>query len=384
MNVQIIEINDLISEFTTYKLKNDLQNIPEKIDTLVLKIDSMGGNTLETEKIRNSLKQLKKEKKLKLIAYNAGIMASAGYWIALEADKIYSDSFENQVIGSIGTVSYFYDESPSDIKKLQGVYVKTITSGKKKMFGADEGVTQERVNLNAYNFFTNVSERRGIHIKEIESWQGDIFSSAKALELKLIDGIMPFDNLIKKLTNNDNINNVNSKPLFSMQELDFLKEQLNNLSSSMASIQAVNQELVTKLQNSENKLEELKAQIVVPPQATEPKKDDTITDTNDNLTELNNLKEAIYATAQSVYGEPLPLIKIKPEFKNLEKINDIVALESVHAGLKARLNTKPVEIKTNTSERDVNSAIIQNMAQCDIYLAQSAQKVLKKKGIING
>ncbi len=73
----------------------------EKIEVIVLRVDSPGGSPSASETIRRALVKAK-EKGKKLIVSMGPVAASGGYWIAAPADKIFA--LPGTLTGSIGVV----------------------------------------------------------------------------------------------------------------------------------------------------------------------------------------------------------------------------------------------------------------------------------------
>ncbi len=100
------EYSDIYSEKYIKYIK-DLQD-DKKVKAVVLRINSPGGSANASDEILFELQQLKKKKPL--IVSFGDYAASGGYYIAMAADKIYSEP--NTLTGSIGVfgvLPYFKD-----------------------------------------------------------------------------------------------------------------------------------------------------------------------------------------------------------------------------------------------------------------------------------
>jgi len=82
----------------------------DRIKAVVLRIDSPGGSVQASEKIRNALRRLHKTGK-PIIVSMGGMAASGGYWIAAEADEIWT--MPTTLTGSIGVFGVFPNVSES-------------------------------------------------------------------------------------------------------------------------------------------------------------------------------------------------------------------------------------------------------------------------------
>ena len=71
----------------------------EKVKAVVLRVDSPGGEVFASEQIRREVVALKAAGKPVVVSMG-NVAASGGYWIAMNADRIYADP--STITGSIG------------------------------------------------------------------------------------------------------------------------------------------------------------------------------------------------------------------------------------------------------------------------------------------
>jgi signal peptide peptidase SppA len=168
----------------------------KKIKHVAISINSPGGSPVQSHLIYSYIKQLAKEKKVKVIIFAEDVAASGGYWLACAADEIYID--QNSVIGSIGVISPGFG-FVDFIKKI-GIERRVYTSGKSKSF-LDPFKEEKKEDIDRLkniqeqihdNFIDYVKERRGSKIDQNKT--DDIFSGLfwvgnKAIDLGLADGI---------------------------------------------------------------------------------------------------------------------------------------------------------------------------------------------------
>lgn len=95
------------------------------VKAVVLRVASPGGSVLASEKIRNEIDLLRKEKPV--IASYGSYAASGGYWISNSCDKIYSDP--STLTGSIGVFSMIPDLSKT-AKDILKVNVTSVGSSR--------------------------------------------------------------------------------------------------------------------------------------------------------------------------------------------------------------------------------------------------------------
>lgn len=198
-NIAILKIEGVISPYGSkwdddcnpYALRHDARNLlnDDRIDTILLYIDSPGGTVNGLELAVESLLQLSEQKRV--IAWNNDLCASAAYWIAASADQIYAQRDSNT--GSIGVYTAIPDFS-NMFSKL-GVEMFVARDGDYKgmgLFGKpltedERGLIQEKVMDISERFKGFVSLRRPAVTPE--SMRGQTFSAPKAEQAQLIDGI---------------------------------------------------------------------------------------------------------------------------------------------------------------------------------------------------
>jgi signal peptide peptidase SppA len=180
-----------------------LENDPN-IDVIVLNIDSPGGEAAGISQfatyIRNSPK--------KVVSYIDDLGASAAYWIASAAKNIYAST--TAFVGSIGVVYTIIDDSEKQkkdgIEKIE--IVSTQSPNKRPDIKTDEGKQQIQVWADdlANKFVKAVASYRGVSEDYVlENFgKGNILIAEKAKDVKMIDGIMTFEKLLKNLSNQTN------------------------------------------------------------------------------------------------------------------------------------------------------------------------------------
>jgi len=134
------------------------------------------------------------------ITFTSSSMASAGYFLGIQSDEVYADSFAE--VGSVGIVMKTYDRS----QYLAEIGVKPIRfrSGKLKAVGdqdfkmtsQEEKYLQKKVDTFAMKFFNIVSEARGLPLPVLKKngvTSGRTFIGEEALQAQLVDGMKTFD-----------------------------------------------------------------------------------------------------------------------------------------------------------------------------------------------
>ena len=163
----------------------------ESVKAVVLRVNSPGGEVFASEQIRREVAALKQAGKPVVVSMG-DVAASGGYWISMNADRIYADP--STITGSIGIFGLF----PTIDRGLGKIGVRTDGVGTAKYAGAfditrplDPGVatTVQSVIEKGYRDFTGkVAQARGRSVQQIdEVARGRVWSGAQAKERGLVD-----------------------------------------------------------------------------------------------------------------------------------------------------------------------------------------------------
>jgi protease-4 len=188
------------ADYIVQELKR-LRNSPN-VKAVILRINSPGGSVGAVQEIYSELLKLKESGK-KIVASQAEVSASGGYYLASAADKIVSNP--GTITGSIGVII-----SITNLEELFGkigVGVEVIKSGKYKDIGSGtRAMTDEERQLlqdmveNAYQQFLGaVKEGRGFVMSEErieEVCDGRIMTGAQAKEVGLVDELGNFEDAV--------------------------------------------------------------------------------------------------------------------------------------------------------------------------------------------
>lgn len=174
----------------------------ETVSQILLDIDSPGGSVYGVQELANEIAQAKKP----VVAIANSLAASAAYWIGCAASEFYVTP--GGEVGSIGVWMAHQDWS----KALDEMGVKhtMISAGKYKVEGnpyqplAEEAqqFMQSRVD-DYYGAFTKgVAKGRKVSIEKVRNGmgQGRVFGADQSLAESMIDGIMTFDEVVKKMS----------------------------------------------------------------------------------------------------------------------------------------------------------------------------------------
>lgn len=176
-----------------------------RVRAVILYINSPGGGVTASDLIHHEILEFKEETQIPVIAYMGGVAASGGIYIAMAADEIYATP--TTVTGSIGVISIF--PGLEGLGEKIGLEMRVIKSGANKDLGSpwtslsDEqrAIFQELIDGMYDGFVKVVMDSRGDKGFERASLKtvadGRVYSSAKAVEANLIDGIFYPEELIE-------------------------------------------------------------------------------------------------------------------------------------------------------------------------------------------
>tara|TARA_S200000501_G_C20671210_1_gene676416 strand:- start:12 stop:824 length:813 start_codon:yes stop_codon:yes gene_type:complete len=177
----------------------------KKISHVAVSINSPGGSPVQSHLIYSYIKQLSKEKKVKVIIFAEDVAASGGYLISCAGDEIYANS--SSIIGSIGVISASFGFK--DLIKKIGIERRVYTAGKNKSTldpfvdeKEDDVKRLKNIQLELHADFIKVVEAsRGSKLKDPEKnniFTGEFWTGSAALKLGLIDGIGNADQILKE------------------------------------------------------------------------------------------------------------------------------------------------------------------------------------------
>ena len=187
-------LNELIEK--AFKIK--------KLKALCLIINSPGGSPVQSELIAKRIRDLAKEKKIKIYSFIEDIAASGGYWLACSGDRIYA--LPSSVIGSIGVVSSGFGFHKA-INKL-GIERRVYTEGKNKsVLDPFKPINKDDLNIikdlqkQVYEHFVDyVKTRRVGKLTQQDEilFNGEFWAGQTALDYGLIDGIGDMYSVMKE------------------------------------------------------------------------------------------------------------------------------------------------------------------------------------------
>ena len=165
----------------------------EEVKALVLRVDSPGGGVFPSEQIRREIELTRKAGKPVVVSMG-NVAASGGYWISMNADRIYADP--STITGSIGIFGLWMS-APRALDKI-GVHSDGI--GTTPLAGAfditrplDSGAAtliQSVIEHGYAQFIGKVAVARGSAPSKVDAVaRGRVWSGAQAKERGLVDAL---------------------------------------------------------------------------------------------------------------------------------------------------------------------------------------------------
>ncbi|UNK48493.1 signal peptide peptidase SppA [Lysobacter sp. S4-A87] len=163
----------------------------ENVKAVVLRVDSPGGEVFASEQIRREVVALKKAGKPVTVSMG-DLAASGGYWISMDADRIYADA--STITGSIGIFGLI----PTIPRALDKIGVHSDGVGTTRFAGAfditrplqpEVGQVIQSVIDKGYRDFTGrVATARNKPVEQVDSIaRGRVWSGEQAKERGLVD-----------------------------------------------------------------------------------------------------------------------------------------------------------------------------------------------------
>jgi protease-4 len=200
------------SDASADKILPAMRDALEDNDTkaLVLLIDSPGGSPVQAGLINDEIFRLKKLYHKPIYAVAEDTCASAAYYVASAADKIYVD--KASVVGSIGVLMDGFGFTGT-MEKL-GIERRLLTSGENKgmldpfspMTDAQRQYAQTLLDQIHQQFIDVVKKGRGDRLKESpELFSGLFWTGEQAIDLGLADDYGSLDSVARDVVKADEV-----------------------------------------------------------------------------------------------------------------------------------------------------------------------------------
>ncbi|WP_264719165.1 S49 family peptidase [Wolbachia endosymbiont (group A) of Lasioglossum morio] len=202
------EAFDDVLGMTSYeKIREEIEEalIDEEVETIILDIDSPGGEVNGLFDLSDFIYEARALKKIVAIANDDAY--SAAYAIASSAEKVLVTRTSG--VGSIGVIASHIDQSGFDEK--QGIKYTTVFAGSRKNdLNPHEPITsesleslQEEVDRLYEMFVQLIARNRNLSTERIKSTEAGLYFGEKAIEVGLADGITTFSEFIDNYRRNN-------------------------------------------------------------------------------------------------------------------------------------------------------------------------------------
>lgn len=211
--VPVVRMSGVIGAVTPLRPGLSLASVASALDrafamangAVAIQINSPGGSAVQSRLIFQRIRDLAREKNVRVYIFAEDVMASGGYMIACAGDEIYADP--SSIVGSIGVLYASFGLTEA-IAKL-GIERRVHTAGEKKMSldmfqpeNPDDIARLKDIQRVIHGEFIDlVKERRGRKIEQQDQnlFTGEFWSGRQALELGLVDGIMDLRTKMREL-----------------------------------------------------------------------------------------------------------------------------------------------------------------------------------------
>ena len=205
---EITEGADASAEFVNAALKAAFED--EGAKAVVLLINSPGGSPVQAGMMNDEILRLKAKHKKPVYAVVGETCASAAYYVAVSADKIYVD--KASIVGSIGVLMDGFGFT--GLMDKLGVERRLLTAGDNKGFldpfsaqsDKQRAFAQTMLNQIHQQFITVVKNGRGQRLKETpDMFSGLFWSGQQAVELGLADQLGNLDYVAREVVKAEEI-----------------------------------------------------------------------------------------------------------------------------------------------------------------------------------
>lgn len=165
-----------------------------KVKAVILRIDSGGGSVLGSAEINSAIIRLKKKYNKPFYVSMGGSAASGGYYVSVNADKIFADDLT--ITGSIGV--WTTRPNVDSLLKEQKIKVENFKRGEnsdiatfyRKLTPSEVEIIQGIIDYYYERFVSAISEGRKMSTEEVEQVaQGRVWLGSDAVNKRLVDEI---------------------------------------------------------------------------------------------------------------------------------------------------------------------------------------------------
>ncbi len=165
-----------------------------RLAAVALLVNSPGGSPTQSALVADRIRGLADEHDVPVLAFCEDVAASGGYWLACAADEIYAHP--TSIVGSIGVISQSF--GLEGLLQRIGVERRLYTAGEAKSRldpflpeKPEDVVWLRGLQDQLHELFRDwVVARRGDRLaSDVELFNGEVWTGARAAELGLVDGL---------------------------------------------------------------------------------------------------------------------------------------------------------------------------------------------------
>jgi protease-4 len=180
------------------------------IKAIILHVNSPGGGVAASEEIYREVKRIREEKKKRVVVSIETVGASGAYYIASASNKIYAD--QGSIVGSIGVIAEWVNYG--DLlkwAKLKNIVFKTgefkdTGNPARDLTPAEQAYMQSLIDNMFGQFVQAVADGRSMKFDDVKAIaNGKVWTGKEALDMKLIDNIGDFEEVVKDTAKSVNI-----------------------------------------------------------------------------------------------------------------------------------------------------------------------------------
>ncbi len=325
-----------------------LQLSKQGMTTLLLRVDSGGGEGFQTFETGQYLQKLSSDYNFKIVAYVDGIAASAAYAIASCAHEVISNP--QSEVGSIGCVVRLRNTNKAMMNA--GVEDTYITFGDNKIPFDPKGEwrkefkerVQAKVDTLGTEFTNYVATNRSMDVEAVKATQAATYLAKDALEIGLIDSVMTHEEFYTYLADfvqkekkpqmlKHKLFTFNSEQeKIEMKELEVAQLELSTLKISMEADKVAKAALETEVATLKASLEETKTKITAFEAVAAQLE-------ADKAAVVKAQADALAVSRKAVLSDALPADKVEEVYKALADVSETVFQFAV-AGYKAQEESK--------------------------------------------
>lgn len=201
--IGIIDINGTLGPEKYLQIEKELNDaiLDHETKKIVLFVNSTGGDSTGVYTLADKIFTSPKP----VYSFIGNYALSAGYWLASQAKQVYGS--RGCFSGSVGVYMFLVDDTGQQEKAgIKTILVGTSPEKTAMVSGpvdetAKQCATEEIQQIESIFHADILRARPQVKIDDVKS--GKSYQSPKALELGLIDGVMPFEEFIFKLISNE-------------------------------------------------------------------------------------------------------------------------------------------------------------------------------------